>query len=89
MGRRKWGEIIGKTPEKLAFGFLLLNLEADLHSLLVWTVSVLYIFDGVGLENGTGLRAEKKQDVCRSGSLAQTRISTNHTLTILSLSCTN
>lgn len=40
---------------------------------------------GVGLENGTGLRAEKKQDVCRSGSLAQTHISTNHTLTILSL----
>lgn len=44
---------------------------------------------GVGLENGTGLRAEKKQDVCGSGSLAQTHISTSHALTILSLSCTN
>lgn len=40
---------------------------------------------GVGLENGTGVRAEKKQDVCRPGSLAQTHISTNHTVTFLSL----
>lgn len=49
MGRRKWGEIIGKTPEKLGFRFLLLNLEADLRSLLMWTVSVLYTFDGGGV----------------------------------------